>query len=98
MPLVEERIEALYVAKRFVEALELSVNSYSKPMLSKIQNAYLNELLKTRQIEKARHVIVNYLGQERDLWVHWLTLITKMGLLNQFIQVIPMERKFEKAS
>lgn len=47
LPSVEQRIEALYVRKRFEEALKLSNNSYARPLLSKLQVAHFNELLTT---------------------------------------------------
>ena len=69
---VEDRIEQLYIRKRYTEALELIANSYSKPMQSKVQHGYLCDLIKKDQFGKVQEHIQKYLGLEREGWVHIL--------------------------
>ena len=40
-------IENLYIRKQYETALELINNTYSKPMLEKVQNSYYNHLILT---------------------------------------------------
>ena len=93
LPSVEQKIEALYIRKRFEEALKLSNNSYGRPLLAKLQTAHFNQLLNTGEIEQAKELIVSYMGQDRDLWVHWLQMIMKKKQLSHFIEYIPMEHQ-----
>lgn len=48
-------------------------------------------MLNTGQIEKARGLIKTYIGNDRNAWVHWLSKIMNKRLINQFIDLIPME-------
>ena len=87
----EELVENLYIRKRFEEASKLSNNTYGKPMVDKIQSAYFNDLISTDQIDMAKSLIVQYFGNDRDKWIHWLTKIMQKKKLQEFIELIPTE-------
>lgn len=57
---VEDRIESLYIRRRFEDALAVANNAYNKPMLAKIQNAHFNQLIKTNDYEQAQRLISLY--------------------------------------
>ena len=40
-------IENLYIRKQYETALDIINNTYSKPMLEKVQNSYFNHLMLT---------------------------------------------------
>ena len=54
----DERIEELYIRKRYTEALALSNEIYSNPYKDKIQNAYFNQLIMQGNTEKAKGLMV----------------------------------------
>lgn len=53
MTTIEDKVEALYVRKRYEESLFLINNTYGKPMLEKVQSGYFSHLLAIGQTEKA---------------------------------------------
>ena len=91
----EERAEALYVRKRYEEALFLINNSYAKPMQAKVQSGYFNYLLATGQTGKAQLLMVDYFGNDRDKWIHWLTKIMQKKQLEHFLDLVPSEKSSE---
>ena len=52
LPSTEDRIENLYIRRRYKEALTLINSTYSKPMLSKVQCSYFNQLLNLANLAK----------------------------------------------
>lgn len=88
----EDLIENLYIRKQYEAAFELISNTYTKPMLEKVQSGYFNHLILTGQTEKAKSVMVQFAGTDRDKWMHWLSKIMQKKKLIEFIDLIPAEK------
>ena len=97
LPKTEDKVESLYIRRRYEEALEISKNAYSKPMLSKLQSSYFNQLLNLGKTEKLRELMIEFMGGDREKWMHWLTKIMQKKMLKSFLDLIPVDNSKEGA-
>ena len=54
----EDVIEGMYIRKQFESAMELINNTYSKPMLEKVQSGYFNHLMLIGETQKAKQFMI----------------------------------------
>ena len=91
---------------RYEEALQLIQQSreyISEETILKVQNGYLEMLLKNKDTDKLRTIIPEFLSNHthllisiliednRDRWEHWINRLMQKKLLTELIAIIPKE-------
>lgn len=91
-----DRIEHLLATKRYEECLlliskqpELNVPIET---IIKVENSYLEHLLKTKEYHKLKELMPKFICENRDRWEHFLNRLMQKKILIQFIELIPVDR------